>query len=225
LEDTITNRTHKVIPIRIPSYLLERAQSKRLHVKATLCFKTFPAWGNHLDYNPLHISFNYVRQVDADVNRTAGIIAKRDDNFFNYFYQTATILAATDPEKINELKAAERKKALAIKKTLEGWSEDYFPPVNKPFSNTQQLEIHIQKEEIEKVDGHIVLAIRCALKENLSPAMQAWARAQQDHPFSIVLSIQDETKLFDDFSLYNELVAINTLEPIVDLTAQAEAES
>ncbi len=27
LEDTITNRTHKVIPIRIPSYLLERAQS------------------------------------------------------------------------------------------------------------------------------------------------------------------------------------------------------
>ena len=65
---------------------------------------------------------------------------------------------------------------------------------------TQQLDIHIQKEEIEKVSNQIVLVVGCALKENLSPAMQAWASAQHEHPFSIVLTVQDETKLFFVFS-------------------------
>lgn len=223
LEDTITNRTHKVIPITIPQYLLDRAQSHRLYVKATLCFKTFPSWGNHLDYNPLHISFNFARQLDNNLHRAAEIIADREDRFFNQFYQTEDILAETDDDEIKKLKASERKKAKGIKRELLGWSEDYFPPVNKPYSNTQQLDIHIQKEEIEKVSNQIVLVVRCALKENLSPATQAWASAQQEHPFSIVLTVQDETKLFDDFSLYDQLMAVNELEPIAEVEGEATA--
>src|SRR5690606_7165217 len=149
LEDTIVNRTHKVIPITIPKYLLDRAQSHRLYVKATLCFKTFPSWGNHLDYNPLHISFNFARKLAGNLHRAAEILADKEDRFFNQLCQTEHILTETDDDKRKKLKATERKKAKGIKKELLGWSEDYFPPVNKPFSNTQQLDIHIQKEEIE----------------------------------------------------------------------------
>lgn len=223
LEDTIASRTHRVIPIAIPRYLLEREQSKRLYIKATLCFKTFPAWGNHLDYNPLHISFNFAKAVDSNPHHAANIIADRENEFYDQFYQTEEIRTGTDQNEINKLKNLERKKALGIKKTLERWSEDYFPPVNKPFSNTQQLDIHIRKEEIEKVSGKIMMAIRCVLKENLPPPMRAWADAQDSHPFSIVLSITDETTLFDDYSLYDELKAINQLVPIVELAGEAEA--
>ncbi|TCS84752.1 subtilase family protein [Anseongella ginsenosidimutans] len=223
LEDSIANRTHRVIPITIPPYLLEREQSKRLYIKATLCFKTYPNWGNHLDYNSLHISFNFARQVDGALNHAANVIADRTDSFFDQFYQTEAILTETDHDKVQALKAAERKKAMGIKGELKGWSEDYFPLVNKPCSNTQQLDIHIQKDEIAKVSGRIVLVLRCALKDNLSPALDAWAQAQASHPFSIVLSINDETKLFDDFSLYDELVAINNLAPIAYLEGEAGA--
>lgn len=223
LEDSMGSRMHRVIPIAIPLYLLERKQSKRLYIKATLCFKTFPSWGNHLDYNPLHISFNFANAVDADPHRAANIIANREDEFFNQFYQTDEIRAATDHDDIQKLKSAERKRVLGIKKALESWSEDYFPPINKPFSNTQQLDIHIRKEEIEKVSGQIMLAIRCALKENLSPSVRAWAEAQTLHPFSVVISITDETRLFDDHSLYDELMAINELVPIAEMEGEAEA--
>src|SRR5690606_22700924 len=166
---------------------------------------------------------NFARQLDGNLHRAAEILADREDRFFNQFYQTEDILAETNDDKIKKLKASERKKAKGINKELLGWSEDYFPPINKPFSNTQQLNIHIQKEEIEKVSNQIVLVVRCALKDNLSPAMQAWARAQQQHPFSIVLTVQDETRLFDDFSLYNELMAVNKLEPIVEMEGEAVA--
>ena len=60
VEDTIEEETHKAIPLNIPAYLLQGNQDKRLKIKATLCFKTFPVWGNQLGYNPLHISFNFV---------------------------------------------------------------------------------------------------------------------------------------------------------------------
>lgn len=217
LQGVIALDSHKAIPINIPLYLLTGDGSKRLKLKTTLCYKIFPVWGNHLGYNPVHISFNFTKSVvfnDPEVG--ADIIADRKHNFFEQFY-TEDILNEPDEKKRSDMKATIRNQQKGVKSKLTSWSEDFYPAVNKPFSNVQQLTLHITKDEIAKVDNQILLVLRCAAKPILDVETQAWLEQQEEQYFSIVITIEEETSQFEGVSLYDELENVNTLVPIAEL--------
>lgn len=207
IQDVIPARTYKVINIDIPPYLLTYSKDSPIFVlEATLCYKFYPAWGNHLAYNPLHISFNFVKSSTLDdPNRTAEILSNSKDEFFDQFYNE-------DMDDADRRKA--RKRALGVKTELKSWSEDFFPPSNKPFSNVQRLKLQVNKNEISKVNNQISLAVRCTHKADLEPELLDHL-AQRSHEFSIALNISEKpNKELRNYDLYDELIACNEMEAI-----------
>jgi hypothetical protein len=215
IQDSIFMDSFKAIDINIPSYLMRYSKTTYiLNLKATLCYKFFPVHNNHLGYNPLHISFNFINSVIPDnPSKVADIISNRDDNFYKDFYK------ANDDDK-KKLKA--RKKALGVKSEIQSWSEDFFPRSNKPFSNAQSLELKINKEEIKKVANQISLVIRCTGKIDYDRSLVEWLKTTA-HEFSIALTISEkENDELLQFDLYQELQACNDLEQIVSLNIEGE---
>src|SRR5690606_28772642 len=151
VEDTIKTDHHKVIILHVPEYLLAGNGGRRLTIKATLCFKINPAWGNHVDYNPLHISFNFANSVVKNsLDELADIIADRNHGYYKNNHWTDEIrqlqnkkrngsITKEENKKLGGLKTKAKNEALGIKKELGRWSEDFFPLVNKPLSNRQQM--------------------------------------------------------------------------------------
>jgi subtilisin family serine protease len=207
VQDIIPAKTYKVININIPEYLLKYSKSSAiLYLDATLCYKFFPVWGNQLAYNPLHISFNFVNsKEDNNPGKTAEILSDSKHSYFDEFYEEGM----TDKDK---LKA--RRKALGIKADLKPWSEDFFPPANKPFSNVQQLSLQINKDEIHKTNNQISLAIRCTHKIDLEQELLDHL-VQGAHEFSIALNISEKSNSeLGAYKLYDELVACNSMDSI-----------
>lgn len=235
VEDVIPTEHHKVFSLKVPDYLLEGNGQARLHIQATLCFKINPTWGNHVDYNPLHISFNFANgAIDESLDELTAILADRDHVYYKQNHWTDEIITLeekkddgtiTDAERktLNRLKSTAKRESIGIKKKLREWSEDFFPLVNKPLSNRQQHSIHIKKEEIRKIGNKIAIVIRCAIKENLDPKMSEWARRTPEHPFSLALSVKDISKI-DGVRLYDELQAINITEIIPNNIAGIDTE-
>lgn len=217
IQDSIAVNSHKVINLNIPEYLLKYSKpSYILTLKAILCYKFLPVWNNHLGYNPLHISFNFCKSLKKNNPvETADLIADRDHKFYKKL-----VKKGASPEEISKA----RKKALGVKKNLQSWSEDFFPPATKPFSNTQHLELNIKVSEIRKVDKQISIAVRCTHKRELDKDIVE-NLLQSLHEFSIVLTISEkannELKKFD---LYDELNAVNDLQSaaIVELDSDIE---
>ena len=215
LQDVIAIKSYKVVNINIPEYLINYSKpSFILNIEATLCYKFDPVWGNQLSYNPLHISFNFANStINDDPERVSQFLSNSKDPYFEAFY----------PENLPPVKKAEaRAKTLGIKGKLESWSEDFYPPATKPFSNVQAQEIKMTKEEIVKVENQISLAIRCTHKPDLDIKTLDYL-LYNEHDFSIVLKISekpnDELK---EYSLYDQLVACNTLEIVGSLEADVE---
>jgi hypothetical protein len=207
VQDVIAAKTYKVININIPAYLLDYSKpSAILNLEATLCYKFFPVWGNQLSYNPLHISFNFVNTEELNnPGKTAEILSDSKHEYFNQFYEDGM----EDEEKLKV-----RRKVLGIKSDLKPWSEDFFPPANKPFSNVQHLSLAISKAEIQKANQQISLAIRCTHKPELEQELFDHL-SQGAHEFSIALNISEKRNTeLRDHDLYDELIACNTLEAV-----------
>lgn len=238
VEDEIPTDYHKVILINIPEYLLDSTTSKCLNIQATLCFKINPAWGNHVDYNPLHISFNFANSVVESLNDLAEIISDREHHYYKDYWtdeikdleEIKNWRDLTDVEntKLSKLKLDVKNQKLGVKTNLQSWSEDFFPFVNKPLSNRQQMSINLAKKDIEKIDNKLAIVIRCAVKENLDHDLQAWIERTTSHAFSLAIRVVDESKV-QERSLYDELQSINDLEVfnnnIVDLDQEADLDA
>ena len=218
IQDSISLDSHKVINLNLPKYLLKhRKASPILSLKATLCYKFPPVWNNQLGYNPLHISFNFVRSMSRNNPvETAAILSDREHPFNQRLKQQAGT-----PQKT--LKA--RQEAYGIKAKIGPWSEDFFPPATKPFANTQQLELNISKDEIRKVGGQISIIVRCTCKRDLERAVLD--DLQQTPPaFSIALTVAErENSELSAYDLYDELMAINELDAINELAAEDELDA
>lgn len=228
VEDTIQSGLYKVININIPDYLLQYDKtSPVLKVKATICFKFPPVWNDHLGYNPVHISFNFFKSLVIDnPGQTADILSDNKHAFYEDFYEPETGDKKVDDS--NKTKA--RNKLKHIKGSALPWSEDFYPPSSKPFSNVQQLGFNISKEEIIKMQNQFSLTVRCITKHTANEEFNTFLQ-NRDHAFSIVINIEDKSTGLSDFSLYDELMSINELEQIgtlqieqTDLEAEAEAE-
>jgi subtilisin family serine protease len=217
IQDTIALKSYKVINLNIPKYLLDYSKNgPLLHLKATLCYKFPPVWNNHLGYNPLHVSFNFIKSVKRnDPVSTAAIIADKDHQFFNPFTR-----GLTDPKEISKAK----NEALGVKKTIQSWSEDFYPPVTKPFSNTQQLELNVNKAEIEKVNRQISVVVRCTYKTDIDPDLLKRLQGSA-HEFSIAINIAERSNTeLAEFDLYDELVGINSLDNLAEIDLESEGE-
>lgn len=215
IQDTIAISSHKVVNLNLPAYLKEYNKKKHIvELKATLCYKFPPAWNNHLGYNPLHISFNFVRSVAKNNPlRTAEIVSDRNDRF--YKQHTRNLVGQKEINKA-------RKEVLGIKTKLESWSEDFYPPSSKPFSNTQQLLLKITVEELEKIQSQLSIAVRCTYKKDVGRDLVQTLQ-MSSHPFSIVLTIgEKENDELGAYDLYDELSACNELESLAAIDLEAE---
>lgn len=215
IQDTIALNSYKVVNLNLPAYLQDYSKKGFIvTLKATLCYRFPPVWNNHLGYNPLHISFNFIRSAEKDAPlATAQIIADRNHPFYDPYTR-----GLTDQKEI----AKAKKEALGIKKNMESWSEDFFPPSSKPFSNTQQMEININTEEIEKIETQLSIVVRCTYKRDTDRNVLE-ALNKTDHPFSIALHINEkQSDELAGFDLYGELGRCNRLDALSVLDVEAE---
>lgn len=238
IENTVPTDHHKVILLDIPEYVLDSTISKCLDIQATLCFKINPAWGNHVDYNPLHMSFNFANSVVESVDDLAEIIADRNHEYYRDYWtdeiwelehkKSTRKLSNSETKRLSDLKGVVKDIVLGVKTKRQSWSEDFFPLVNKLLSNRQQMRINLAKNDIEKIGNKLAIVIRCTVKENLDYDLQEWIRRTPHHAFSMAIRITDKSKIQGQ-SLYDVLKAINNLEVInnniIDLDQDLEAEA
>ncbi|MDM1295890.1 S8 family serine peptidase [Sphingobacterium sp. N143] len=235
IEDSIQQDHHKVILVKIPDYLLEGKGNGALDIKATLCFKTNPAWGNHVDYNPLHISFNFANSlIKNSIDELANVLADRDHDLYERYWtpklhnlkerMQSGSLTEGEIKQFNLLKGVQRNKILGVKSKIQSWSEDFFPLVNKPLSNRQQHSIKINKNELRKIGNQLAIVMRCAIKENLDTELSEWARTTRDHQFSLALYLEDKSNN-PNGNLYEELNVVNILEAIPNVIGDLDQEA
>ncbi|MBX9780030.1 MAG: S8 family serine peptidase [Chitinophagaceae bacterium] len=215
IEDSIRVDTYKVINLNIPRYLVRYTRATPiLKIRATLCFKFYPIWGDALNYNPLHMSINVINSVvKNNPSRVAEIVSDRDNSFYNRFYAAGMK---------GDKKAAARSKALGVKRKLKPWSEDFYPRINKPFSNAQHFEIEINKNEIAKIGYQLSIVIRCTHKTDIErPILQMLKGTSHDFSVALTISEKDNNELAG-YSLYDELLEINEFLYIEDLIGEDE---
>lgn len=200
IEDSIKIKHYKVQHIKLPDYLLKASRNNVLKIKATLCFKFSPIKNDQIAYNPVHVSFNFVK-------------AQED-------FQTTTDILANEKQADGRLliDSITRRQRLAIKADMGSWSEDFGYVNRQIFSNTQQMELNINKKELRRVKNELAVAIRCLGKEN-------YVDERVDIPFSLVINIQEKESLnLDGHDLYQEISAINRVETIVEIENDIEVD-
>ena len=199
VEDTINSKHYKVQHIKLPDYLLNASKKNVLKITGTLCFKFSPIKDDQISYNPVHISFN-ILNAQSDIQTSVEVLANEKKGGIPY------------------IDSDERKKLLAIKTSMESWSEDFWYVNRQIFSNTQQKSVNINKGDLQKVNNEIAVAIRCVGKSN-------YIDERVDIPYSLVLNIEEEVNLnLEGHDLYEEISAINHVESIVQLDSDIELE-
>ncbi|MBO9674185.1 MAG: S8 family serine peptidase [Sphingobacteriaceae bacterium] len=221
VEDQIRTDTHKAIPIHLPAYLRHAIKSKTttiVSMSATLCFKFQPNFKDQTGYNPLHISFNFLKTF-GNPDNTAQLAAYRDDgsDFYRDLYRGIT--EAKD-------KTAKRNEALGVKTTISSWSDDFFPN-GRQFSNCQKLEMPINLQDLHKTGNELSLVVRCIGKKETTFDTKSYL--QGSHPFSLVITLREKGgKEIEAYDYYEEFIKINqTLDAVAqgELDTDLEAEA
>lgn len=198
----IENEQIKCVNIKLPERLrIGNEREKMLRVSATLCFYAQSIPGNDIvTYNPYHISFRFLRG-DENISQVA--------NNLQYVRGEA-------PE-VREAKSTNNH----IKNSLDKWSESPLPSYKKRlFSNSQHREFLLNAGDIVNVNGNIALAFRCVTKPN-------FATTPVHFSYAVKMELDNKRLLDSNFSLYDELSAINIIRAIgiAGATAEAEAEN
>jgi hypothetical protein len=100
---------------------------------------------------------------------------------------------------------------LKLNSSHPGWSQDYYYK-GKLFSNCQKVEFSLKKSDLIAEDFSLNIAINSAVHKMLG---QGKANQYQGKPinYSLVITlIEHDDKAIANNSLYNELIALNTLE-------------
>ena len=134
IEDSIKVGEIIKIPIELPEYLKE--SGNKLQFDISLCYSFLPIKDNQLDYLPLHISFNLVKNTNID-EIANGVIKKGED---------------TKPET----------PIYGIKNFT--WSEDHFSIDNRQFSNSQFMQYRVQPYDYKLINDSLALSVRCLVK-------------------------------------------------------------
>lgn len=197
IEDNIKSNHFQVRHIKLPEYLLESDKHKVLSVTGTICFKFSPVKDNSIEYNSLHISFN-IFNAQSSSEETARILSNEKDD-------EGKPLIVTQ----------ERNDKLKIKSDSH-WSEDFGFVNRKIFSNTQKLKRIINKKDLQKVENEIAVAVRCLTKKTVAENIE--------HPYSMVITIEEYDNIGLEDNLYEEISAINVVQAVANLDTALEIE-
>lgn len=108
-------------------------------------------------------------------------------------------------------------------KFRQSWSQDYYWKI-KLLSNCQKQAFTVSKSNIQNEANTFKLAIKCEVHKLLPNYIKSSYSGQ--HKFSIVISIKENPiKGENTNQLYNEMIAVNSLELISELEAEAELEN
>lgn len=201
LEDEIRPDRIKSYDLNIPAYLLTKENTSTvLDIKMTLCFSFEPILNNQMAYCPIHIGFGLFKNLPLTATRS---------------------VPNEDGEEVFESIGLTRNTADNIRiKSGQSWSEDYYFKM-KLLSNTQKLELVYNKDDIRSNENKFKLAVNCLRHKILSPVQKD--HYNTSHRFSLAINIKERPHQNTVVgNLYNELIAINTLESVADLEAEAE---
>ncbi|MHA3789253.1 S8 family serine peptidase [Flavobacterium hauense] len=109
-----------------------------------------------------------------------------------------------------------------LKSTLS-WSQNGRNRANPiPYSNTQKIEFPVNLNQLVGEEGTFKLALNCRICPQLLESVRR--NYEHEHNFSIAITIKNNIP-GEQFSgrLYDEIVAINSLENILNANAQDEA--
>ncbi|NML20795.1 S8 family serine peptidase [Pseudoflavitalea sp. G-6-1-2] len=90
-----------------------------------------------------------------------------------------------------------------------------------PYCNTQKITFPVNVQDLINENGIFKLAVQCRINPQLIPGTEI--PYQKDHPFSIVITIEEslkESKLTG--KLYNEMILTNYVENIGDVNIEQE---
>jgi hypothetical protein len=130
------------IPINLPEYL--KKSGNKLQFDISLCYSFRPIKDNQLNYLPLHISFNLVRDIEIE-DIANGVAKKSDDTPGN-------------------------KAIFGIKNF--GWSEDHFGIDTRLLSNSQFMPYRLQPNDYEMIGNSLALSVRCLAKNEYVNELQ-----------------------------------------------------
>ena len=199
-EMEIGNEEIKCVNIKLPERLgIGKNRETMLRVSATLCFYAQAIPGNDIvTYNPYHVSFKFLRG-DEDIERAA---------------DSLTYIRGEEQE-TRDIKKAR----CHIKGALDSWSDTPLPSYKRRlFSNTQHKVFLVNAGDIVKVDRNFALAFRCVTKPNFDIRPVHFS-------YAVKLVVENKNLLNSDYSLYEELSAINTVRVIGIAEAAAEVEA
>jgi subtilisin family serine protease len=108
-------------------------------------------------------------------------------------------------------------------KTNITWSDDFFGVDNRLFSNVQQINDNISGEKVQSVGNKISIAIKCTCKKDI-PESHKNHLEQTSHKFSLALTVTELPASKANNRLYNDIIAINSVEAIAIIVGEAEAE-
>jgi Subtilase family len=103
------------------------------------------------------------------------------------------------------------------------WSDDFFGVENRLFSNVQQINHTVSGGQIESVGNKVSLAIKCTGKKDV-PDSHRKHLEETRHKFSLILTITELPTSRATNRLYQEIIAINTIEAIADIEGEATVE-
>ena len=187
IEETIQFDSYKVVNLNIPTYLYDHPnKQKSLIINATLCYKFDPIFGDSMSYIPLHISFNIGNSMNQDDSKA-------------------------NAEEYARKRAKDNKDRMAIKSTIQPWSDDFYPANTKMFSNVQKMKLNLTAENLRHIDGQMAIVFRCTGRN--TPAL--YAQLNTVHPFSFIFTIEENpSEELAHKSLYEEICLSNTIESI-----------
>lgn len=103
------------------------------------------------------------------------------------------------------------------------WSDDFFGIENRLLSNVQKINSNVSGLSIEQLGNKICIAIKCTGKKEI-PDSDKDHLANIKHKFSLVLTVTELPTTRASNKLYNEMLAINNIETIIEVEGEATLE-
>ena len=103
------------------------------------------------------------------------------------------------------------------------WSEDHYGIENRLFSNAQSTSYSLQPNDLTNVGDAIALGIRCLCKDDIPESHRQHVENTQ-HQFSLVLRVTELPINKADGRLYQEMIACNNIQNIIEATGEIDAE-
>jgi hypothetical protein len=86
------------------------------------------------------------------------------------------------------------------------------------------MDFYLDATKLAAADNIVSIAIRCTGKKEIDPAYRR-RMTEGQHPYSLVLRIAEHPEATATGDLYQQLVALNSVENIIDINLEADLDA